>query len=160
MIIALGSDHRGTEVRDHVRDVLEQSGHEVRLFTAPDGDGKSCDYPDVAHPVGRSVAGGETERGILICGSGIGMSISANKVTGVRAGLVHDEVGARMSRQHNDANVLCLSADMLGMRIIDRLVTTWLETEFEGGRHARRVDKITAIEQGKNPAQLTDNKTD
>ena len=104
MIIALGSDHRGTEVRDHVRDVLEQSGHEVRLFTAPDGDGKSCDYPDVAHPVGRSVAGGETERGILICGSGIGMSISANKVTGVRAGLVHDEVGARMSLCVQDEN--------------------------------------------------------
>jgi ribose 5-phosphate isomerase B len=153
MIISLGSDHRGEEVRDHVRDLLKLANHEVLLFAAPDGDGKSCDYPDVAHPVAAAVTDGKAERGILVCGSGIGMSIAANKVAGVRAALVHDEIGAQMSRQHNDANVLCLSADMLGMRIIDRLVTLWLETSFEGGRHARRVDKIMAIEKGLDPTQ-------
>jgi len=97
------------------------------------------------------------ERGILICGSGIGMSIAANKVGGVRAALVHDEVSADMSRRHNNANVICLPADMLGPRIIDRIVKTWLDTPFEGGRHERRVQKIAAIERGDSPSSVADN---
>ncbi len=152
MKIALGADHRGMEVRIHLQDLLKRMGHEVMVFSA--NDGRSCDYPDVAYPVARAVSEGVVERGILVCGSGIGMCIAANKVRGVRAALVHDEVGADMSRRHNDANVLCLPADMLGMRIIDRLVQAWLRTDFEGGRHARRVNKIAAIERGQDPRAL------
>jgi ribose 5-phosphate isomerase B len=158
MKIALGSDHRGTEVRLHLEEFLRQEGHEVIVMRGDESDanGKSCDYPDVAFPIGTQVSAGAIDRGILICGSGIGMSIAANKVDGVRAALVHDDIGAQMSRQHNDANVLCLSADMLGMRIIDRLVKTWLETPFDGGRHARRVKKIGSIEQGEDPRQIAE----
>ena len=148
MKIVLGSDHRGFEVREHLQRTLTAAGHEVRMITA--GADTSCDYPDVAYPAAQAVACGQAERGILICGTGIGMSICANKVNGVRAALVHDEVGADMSRRHNDANVLCLPADMLGMRIIDRLVKAWLDTPFDGGRHARRVGKISGIEQGRD----------
>jgi len=153
MKIVIGSDHRGAQVRDHLDQLLRQEGHEVQVVKAP-GNNKSCDYPDIAYSAAQAVASGHAERGILICGSGIGMSISANKVTGIRAALVHDEVGAVMSRQHNDANILCLPGDMLGMRIIDRLVKTWLTTVFDGGRHARRVDKIIAIEKGGDPAEV------
>lgn len=158
MKIAIGSDHRGTEVRTHLKQILEQGGHDVSEYLPEDAqsNGNSCDYPDVAHPLGHAVANNDVERGILICGSGIGMSIAANKVDGVRAALVHDDIGAEMSRRHNDANVLCLSADMLGMRMIDRLVEQWLTTPFEGGRHARRVAKIKAIEQGSDPSTVTD----
>jgi len=152
MKIAIGADHRGSDVVLHVSQVLREEGHQVLAVGVCDA--KSCDYPDMAYPVGKSVASGEADRGILICGSGIGMSIAANKVAGVRAALIHDEIGAEMSRRHNDANVLCLSADMLGLRIIDRIIKTWLETAFEGGRHARRVAKISAIEQGTDPKTL------
>ena len=96
--------------------------------------------------VGRKVASGEVERGILICGSGIGMCIVANKIPGVRAAPCHDDLSAEMSRRHNDLNVLCLSADMLGERLIDRLVEVWLTTAFEGGRHSKRIEKIAEIE--------------
>ena len=150
MRIALGADHRGFEVAAHLADLLMRLGHHVQ--TSHHFDGKSCDYPDVAYQVARAVADGNADRGILLCGSGIGMCIAANKVRGVRAALVHDEVGADMSRRHNNANVLCLPADMLGNRFIDRIVQTWLKTEFEGGRHARRVRKIAAIEEGLDPA--------
>ena len=117
---------------------------------------RTCDYPDMAYPVSTAVSTGEADRGILVCGSGIGMCIAANKVKGVRAALVHDEIGAEMSRRHNDANVLCLAADLLGARIIERIVTTWLKTDFEGGRHARRVNKIAAIEEGRSPDTVAD----
>jgi ribose 5-phosphate isomerase B len=143
MKIALGADHRGHEVAAHLADLLGRLGHQVQR--ANRYDGKSCDYPDVAYQVARAVADESADRGILLCGSGIGMCIAANKVRGVRAALVHDEVGADMSRRHNNANVLCLPADMLGNRFIDRIVQTWLKTDFDGGRHARRVHKITAI---------------
>src|SRR5438067_1053468 len=124
MRIALGADHRGIEVLNHLVDLLKRQGCEVRIMGACDNN--SCDYPDVAYPVAKAVVTKEADRGILVCGSGIGMCMAANKVHGVRAALVHDEVGADMSRRHNDANVLCLSADMLGMRIIDRIVRGWL----------------------------------
>ncbi len=154
MKIGVAADHRGKEVYANLLAWLEQEGHE-----AVDMDhykAKACDYPDVAYPVAVAVANGGVDRGVLICGTGIGMCIAANKVKGVRAAMVHDEIGADMSRRHNDANILCLSADMLGQRIINRIVKTWLTTEFEGGRHARRVSKINAIEQGLNPTQVTD----
>ena len=149
MRIAIGSDHRGREVRIHLVETLKKQGHDVALMLVED-DG-SCDYPDIAFPVGQAVAQREADLGILICGSGIGMCIAANKVNGVRAALVHDEIGADISRRHNDANVMCLPADMLGMRIIDRIVNTWIQTPFEGGRHARRVEKINLIERGGDP---------
>ncbi len=105
------------------------------------------DYPDFAFHVARSVGDGAAERGILICGTGIGMCIAANKVNGVRAAPCHDSITAEVCRRHNDANVLCLSADLLGEQLIERMVRIWLDTDFEGGRHARRIDKINKFEE-------------
>lgn len=149
MSIAVGADHRGMDVLSHITLILQHQGCQVlELGTC---ETKRCDYPDIAFPVARAVARREANHGILVGGSGIGMSIAANKVKGVRAALVHDEIGAEMSRRHNDANVLCLPADLLGLRIIERVVQVWLRTGFDGGRHARRVNKILAIETGHSP---------
>lgn len=155
MKIAIGGDHRGRDVIGGLASLLAELGHEV---TTPHscGDTGACDYPDVAYNVSRAVAEGSANLGILVCGTGIGMSMAANKIKGIRAALVHDEIGAEMSRMHNDANVLCLPADMLGQRLIERIVRTWLTTKFEGGRHARRVRKIAAIEQGLDPRTVSD----
>jgi ribose 5-phosphate isomerase B len=144
MKIAIGSDHRGYEAKRRLVPMLRQLGHEV-IDAGPDGV-DSVDYPDFADAVAKRVSKGEVARGILICGTGIGMCIAANKVKGVRAAPCHDSITVEMSRRHNDANVLCLSADLLGDELIGRIVRIWLETEFEGGRHARRVDKIKRIE--------------
>lgn len=152
MKIAISCDHRGAHLHRALTDLVEDNGHEV--IPVPSCTGPSCDYPDFAWAVAQAVAEGRAERGVLLCGSGIGMCISANKVQGIRAALVHDEISAEMSRRHNDANVLCLSADMLGQRLIEKIVGIWLETDFEGGRHARRVAKIAAIEAGENPAAV------
>lgn len=149
MNIALGADHRGCSVARHLAHTLEKAGHNVIIPTELSED--SVDYPDYAAAVGRAVVSGRADRGVLACGSGIGMSIAANKVHGVRAALVHDELSAQRSRAHNDANVLCLAADLDSPVMMDRLVKIWLDTAFEGGRHQRRVDKITAIE--KNACQ-------
>lgn len=143
MRIALGSDHRGHQVKIKLLQMLERLGHDV---AAEGDDSPSIDYPDVAFAVGRRVSQGEADRGILICGTGIGMAIAANKFKGVRAAAVYDEVLAEMSRRHNNTNVLCLPGDLLGERNLDRLIDIWLNTEFEGGRHARRVAKITDAE--------------
>ena len=152
MKIALAADHRGYDVMLHLRSFLHQEGCEVRAW---EQSGREVsDYPDVAYPVAMAVQAGAADRGILVCGSGIGMCIAANKVAGIRAALVHDEIGAEVSRRHNDANVLCLPADMLGLRIIDRIVIKWLRADFEGGRHARRIRKIAAIESGADPATI------
>jgi ribose 5-phosphate isomerase B len=114
---------------------------------------RSCDYPDLGYKAARAVAGGAVERGILVCGTGIGMSIVANKVPGVRAALCNDQLTAQISRRHNDANVLCLAADVTGDDMMRHIVDSWLETEFEtGGRHLRRVRKIACIERGQDPA--------
>jgi ribose 5-phosphate isomerase B len=145
MRIAVGSDHRGVTMRSKVVSLLDRLSQDVvDLGTTSE---ESVDYPDVAAEVAGRVSRGEVDRGILICGSGLGMCIAANKFPGVRAAPVHDYVTAEMSRRHNDLNVLCLSGDILGERLVDRLVEIWLKTAFEGGRHQRRVDKITALEQ-------------
>jgi ribose 5-phosphate isomerase B len=146
MKIAISSDHRGRDAVVHLVDRLNDAGHTVE-FTADPGEG-SADYPDQAAAVGHAIAKGEADLGILICGTGIGMSIAANKIHGVRAAAVHDELTARLSRSHNNANVVCLSADLLGERKIDLLVDTFINTDFEGGRHERRVNKIGELEAG------------
>jgi ribose 5-phosphate isomerase B len=147
MRIAIGSDHRGYDVKRRIVSLLQRLGHDV-LDVGP-VSGENVDYPDFAFQVAQAVSEGRVDRGILTCGTGIGMCIAANKVTGVRAAPCHDSITAEMSRRHNDANVLCLSADLLGGELLDRMVKIWLETEFEGGRHARRVEKIDRFEKEK-----------
>jgi len=144
MRIAVGSDHRGVNLRTKVVELLARLGQEV--VDVGSYDDQSVDYPDIAAMVARKVSAREVDRGILICGTGLGMSIVANKFPGVRAAPCHDDLTAEMSRRHNDLNVLCLSGDILGERLVDRLVEIWLKTDFEGGRHARRVQKIEDLE--------------
>ena len=144
MRIAIGSDHRGWHVKARLTETLQETGHEVLDVGTNSAD--SVDYPDIASAVSSRVSSGEVERGILICGTGIGMSISANKFRGVRAATCQDAFVAEMSRRHNDVNVLCLGGDLLGERLVDDLVNIWLKTEFEGGRHGRRIDKIEQLE--------------
>ncbi len=145
MRIAVGNDHRGLEVKKRLAELLARLGHDV-LDVGTNSD-QSIDYPDIACAVAGRVSHGEVDRGILICGTGIGMSITANKFAGVRAATCNDAVTAEISRRHNDVNVLCLAGDLLGQRNIDRLIEIWLDTQFEGGRHARRLEKIARIEQ-------------
>ena len=144
MKIAIGSDHRGYDVKQRIVSLLQRLNHEVLDVGTMGRD--SVDYPDFAFQVGLAVSQGRVDRGILICGTGIGMCIAANKVPGVRAAPCHDSITAEMSRRHNDANVLCLSADLLGEELIERMIKIWLETGFESGRHARRVEKIQRYE--------------
>ncbi|WDI40069.1 ribose 5-phosphate isomerase B [Bremerella sp. P1] len=144
MKIAIGSDHRGYEVKAKIIELLSKLGHESVDCGAHDCN--SIDYPDIASAVAEKIVSGEVDRGILICGSGIGMAITANKFPGVRAATCHDDLTAEMSRRHNNVNVMCLSADLLGERLIDRMVELWITTEFEKGRHQRRVDKISDVE--------------
>ena len=150
MRIAIGSDHRGFVIKGKVVESLKRLEQEV-IDVGPHTP-ESVDYPDIAQIVAIQVSNGTVDRGILICGTGIGMCIAANKLPGVRAAPCHDDLTAEMSRRHNDLNVLCLSADMLGERLIDRMVEIWLTTEFEGGRHARRVEKIAGMEHRPRPA--------
>ena len=144
MRIAVASDHRGYAVKGRILELIRSLGHEGLDF-GPDGP-ENVDYPDFAAKVAQAVAAGDVERGILICGTGVGMCIVANKFPGVRAAPCHDDLTAEMSRMHNDANVLCLSADLLGDRLVNRMVEIWLATKFEGGRHARRLAKIAEFE--------------
>ena len=144
MKVSTGSDHRGVEPRKIVRAAIESAGHES-VDVGSDST-ESCDYPDFAVLVCEKITGGTCERGILVCGSGIGMSIAANKVDGIRAALCYDVETARLSRQHNDANVLCLPSEQLKESDMQEMITVWLKTDFEGGRHARRVEKMMAIE--------------
>ena len=144
MRIAVGSDHRGLLIRPKLIELLERLGHEVEdmgTYTP-----EVVDYPDVAAMVAPRVGSGELDRGILICGTGMGMCIAANKFPGVRAAPCHDDLTVELSRRHNDTNVLCLSADLLSERLIERMVELWLSTPFGGGRHTRRVEKITQLE--------------
>lgn len=149
MRISIGSDHRGVHIKAKLIASLTTAGHEVTDMGTDCED--SCDYPDFASAVCRQVAAGECERGILICGTGIGMAIAANKFRGVRAANCYDEVMAEMCRRHNNVNVLCLPGDLIGDRPIDDLVTLWLTTKFEAGRHERRLNKIVDIENDSLP---------
>ena len=153
MKIAISADHRGAPVFEKVNDAVRQAGHEV--VPVPTCEAESCDYPEMAWAAGSAVADHRADRGVLICGSGIGMSMAANKIRGVRAALCHDEQGAELSRRHNDANVICLSADSLPPEQIVAIVLRWLNSPFDGGRHARRIRKMEAIEDGRNPVQVS-----
>ncbi len=142
--IAIGSDHGAYRLKGLFVERLKAEGY-VPVDLGTDNEA-SCDYPDYALAVAREVASGAVPRGVLLCGSGVGMSIVANKVDGVRAALCHDHYTAKMSRMHNDANVLCVGARVVGDDVALDLLTTWLATPFEGGRHQRRVDKIADAE--------------
>jgi len=144
MKIAIGSDHRGYEAKERIKTLLGKLGLTVVDYGT--NSRESCDYPDLALAVATAVATRQVDLGVLLCGTGLGMSIAANKVPGVRAALCHDELTVQLSRRHNDANVLCLPADLVGDALMQSMVRTWLETGFEGGRHARRVAKIEAYE--------------
>lgn len=141
---AIGSDHGGFALKQEIMKHLTERGIEYRDYGTFSTD--SCDYPDYGEAVGRAVASGECERGIVVCGTGIGISIAANKVHGVRCALCGDCFSAQMAREHNDANVLALGARVLGPGLALKIVDTFLDAEFQGGRHARRVAKITALE--------------
>ena len=152
MKIGIASDHRGFQMKNRLVQLINSLGHSVVDF-GPESP-ESVDYPDYASRVASSVASHTVERGILICGTGIGMCIAANKFAGVRAANCNDSVTAEFSRLHNDANVVCLSADQLSDQLAEQIVQIWLKTEFEEGRHYRRLDKISEIEM-ENAAHLT-----
>ena len=145
MKIALGSDHRGYEAKELIKSLLQRSGHEMIDFGTDES--RVCDYPDFGIPAALAVSNGEADRAVLICGSGVGMSITANKIPGIRAALCQDELTAQMSRKHNNANILCLPAMLVNDPLITRIVESWINTEFEGGRHVQRVEKMMAAEQ-------------
>ena len=146
MKIAIAADHAGFALKEKLRERLALEGHDVQDFGTASAD--SCDYPDFAQPVAREVAQGRSDRGILVCATGIGMAMAANKIDGVRAAPVHSEDETRLTREHNDANVLTLGARYLDADTAGRLVDIFLSTAFSGGRHARRVAKIAQLEQG------------
>ena len=139
--VALGADHAGYALKDHLAASLRAQGHAVRDLGTFGPE--RVDYPDVAHRVARAVAGGTAELGVLVCGTGIGMSIAANRHPGIRCALVHDVTSARLAREHNDANVLALGARMLGEMVALDCLATFLATAFEGGRHSHRLAKLT-----------------
>ena len=143
MRIAIGGDHHGPNLKQFIIGLLNEAGHDYEDFGCYTTD--SVDYPDIAREVGEAVARGHFELGILICGTGIGMSIAANKVRGIRAALCHNSASARLARQHNDANILCLLAEE-DRELIPEIVDAFLTCEFEGGRHQRRVNKIKNLE--------------
>jgi len=155
MRIAIGSDHRGYKAKELIKTIITQLGHEC--IDVGTSDNNPVDYPDAAYLAARAVADKKAERAILACGTGIGMCISANKVKGIRAALCYDELSARISRHHNDANVMCVSGELLGEVLLRRMVEVWLSTDFAGGRHLRRVRKIQAIEQDKDPTSIKNN---
>lgn len=146
MKIAIGNDHAALELKNHIVDYLLKEGHEVVNFGTDTP--ASTDYPIYGARVAHAVANGECERGVVICGTGIGISISANKVKGIRCALCSEPVSAKLTRQHNDANVLAMGARIIGPAMAEEIVHTFLTTEFEGGRHSRRVDLITKLENG------------
>ena len=138
MKVAIGCDHGGLDLKDTVKSVLIELGHEIddQGCNSPE----SVDYPNFANAVSSLVKDGKCERGILICGTGIGMSMAANRITGIRAALCHEMFSARMSREHNDANILCLGARVIGQGLAAEIVRTWMTTDFAGGRHQRRIE--------------------
>ncbi len=152
MKIAVGSDHRGFEAKQQIKAIVAQLEHEC--IDVGTGNSNPVDYPDTAYLAAMAVVQKKADMAILVCGTGIGMSIAANKVKGIIAALCHDELSAQISRHHNNANVLCISGDLIGEVLLRKIVEVWLTTEFSGGRHQRRVDKIKAIEAGKDPREV------
>jgi len=152
MKIAIGSDHRGYDIKQQIKAIVTELGHEC--IDVGTSDNNPIDYPDLAYLAATAVSKNEADRAILACATGIGMSMAANKVKGIRAALCHDELTAQISRDHNNSNVLCLSADQIGVLLLRKMVEVWLSTEFSGGRHERRVRKITAIEEDKDPREI------
>ena len=148
MKIAIGNDHSAVEMKNEIKAFLESKGYEV--IDEGTNTTESCDYPIYGEKVGRAVVDGEADLGIAICGTGLGISLAANKVKGVRACVCSEPYTARMSRQHNNCNVLCFGARVIGIELAKMIVDTWLNTEFEGGRHQRRVDMIMEIEEKDN----------
>lgn len=144
MKVAIASDHGGLNIREEIKSLMDELGIQYEDFGC-ECEG-SVDYPDYALPVAEKVASGEFDRGILICGTGIGMSIAANKVKGIRCALVHDVFSAKATRQHNDTNMLAMGERVIGPGLAREIATVWLSTEYEGGRHANRVGKITDYE--------------
>ena len=144
MKISMGCDHGGYRLKEHVKAYLTAQGHEILDCGCNSLD--SCDYPEFGAAAARAVANGSCERGIVICTTGIGISITANKVKGIRCALCSEPLSAEMTRKHNNANVLAMGAGMTGPNMAERIVDTFLSTEFEGGRHQRRVDGIAAVE--------------
>ncbi len=144
MKVAIGADHGGYRLKEDIKGLLEDLGVDYKDFGTHSTE--SVDYPDVALPVAQAVADGLFDRGILICGTGIGIGIAANKVKGIRAALVHDTFSAHACREHNDANILTMGERVIGPGLARDIVSIWLATDFEGGRHERRVEKIMAIE--------------
>ena len=143
-MIAIGCDHAGVQMKASVIEFLQTRG--LAYEDVGTNDAASVDYPDYAEKVGAAVATGKAERGILICGTGVGISIAANKIEGIRAALCGDTFTARLSREHNDSNILCLGARVVGLGLANDIVAAWLDGTFEGGRHQRRLDKIRALE--------------
>lgn len=156
MKVAVGSDHRGFEAKQLIKAVVSELGHDCIDFGTTDNN--PVDYPDFAYAVATAVARKEADRGILVCATGLGMSIAANKIKRIRAALCHDELSAQISRDHNDANVLCVSGDQIGQVLLRKIVEVWLSTKFSGGRHQRRVKKIAAIEEGRDPRETRSDK--
>ena len=146
MRVSIGSDHHGVAVCHKLTDLIIQLGHKVTVYGPKDEKPEPVDYPDVAGAVAHEVSTGQADRGVLICGTGIGMCIAANKFRGVRAATIVDELTAEISRRHNDLNVLCLSGDLLSEHAAEQIVRVWLNTPFDDGRHSRRIDKITKFE--------------
>lgn len=144
MKVAIASDHGGVTIREEIKNLLIELGIEFEDFGCECGE--SVDYPDYALPVAKKVASGEFDRGILICGTGIGMSIAANKVKGIRCALVHDVFSAKATREHNNSNVLAMGERVIGAGLARLIAEVWLSTEYEGGRHEKRVGKITDYE--------------
>ena len=144
MKIAIACDHGAYDLKEAVKEHLTKQGHEVVDFGTHSKD--SCDYPDFAGPAAKAVAAGECEKGIVLCTTGIGVSITANKVKGIRCALLSDLLSAKMTRQHNDTNVMAMGAGVVGQLLALQIVDTWLGTEFEGGRHQRRIDKMMQYE--------------
>lgn len=143
--IAIGCDHGGFRLKEEIRKMLQEKEYDLKDFGTFSED--SVDYPDIALEVAKAVRDGAFDRGILICGTGIGIGIAANKLVGIRAALCHDTFSARASREHNDANILTMGERVIGPGLARDIVSIWLETDFAGGRHARRVEKISGIEQ-------------
>lgn len=147
MKVAIASDHGGVNIREEIKQLMDEIGIQYDDFGCECDT--SVDYPDFALPVAQKVANGEYDRGILICGTGIGMSIAANKVNGIRCALVHDVFSAKATRQHNDSNMLAMGERVIGPGLAREIAMVWLETEFEGGRHANRIGKISDYEKSK-----------